>query len=121
MPDQTTLANRYLSVWNERNADRRRPMLAELFTAGVTYVDPLMRGTGHDQIDCLIAAVQQRFPEFRFELEGRVDGHADYMRFSWGLGPAGADAVIKGTDVAHLQDGRFATVIGFLDQVPPGA
>ena len=42
-------------------------------------------------------------------------------RFSWGLGPEGTDAPIKGTDFAVLKDGRIRSITGFLDQVPPGA
>src|ERR1700760_1158839 len=85
------------------------------------YVDPLMSGDGLDGVDALIAGVQQRFPDFKFALIGTPNGYGDQLRFSWGLGPEGADSPIKGTDFAVLKDGRIRSITGFLDQVPQGA
>ena len=40
------------------------------------------------------------------------------MRLSWGLGPDGADAPIKGTDFGRVERGRLKSVTGFFDQLP---
>jgi hypothetical protein len=53
-------------------------------------------------------------------LLGQPNGFGDHVRFSWGLGPDGADSPIKCTDIAEVQDGRIWSITGFLDQVPPG-
>ncbi len=121
MTDPKTIASRYISLWNERAADRRREILKQSWTDDAKYVDPLMSGDGHDGVDALIAGVQQRFPDFKFQLIGEPNGFGDHVRFSWGLGPDGADSPIKGTDFAVLRDGRIRSVTGFLDQVPQGA
>jgi hypothetical protein len=121
MTDSTTIANRYIDLWNERTPTRRREMLRESWTADASYVDPLMRGDGHAGVDALIAGVQERFPDFRFKLIGEPNGYGDNLRFSWGLGPDGVDSPIKGTDFAVLSDGRIRSITGFLDQVPAGA
>ena len=121
MTDPTAIAHRYIELWNERMPHRRRELLSESWTADASYVDPLMRGDGHDGVDALIAGVQQRFPDFKFKLIGEPNGHGEHVRFSWGLGPDGIDSPIKGTDFAVLSDGRIKTVTGFLDQVPAGA
>lgn len=118
MTDAASIADHYIALWNETNADRRRAMLADLWDEGGTYVDPLMQGSGHNQIDALISAVHQRFPGFRFTLIGKPDGHADHVRFSWQLGPEGSDGPIKGTDFVTVDNGRLKQVVGFLDQVP---
>lgn len=118
MLDPQTVADRYIAVWNETDAKRRRVLLAQSWTETATYADPLMRGRGADEIDALIAAVQTRFPGFRFAISGLADGHGDHVRFSWQLGPEGAEAVIKGTDFVLIDSDRIAQVIGFLDQVP---
>lgn len=112
------IAQQYIAAWNETDAPRRRALLAEAWADDATYVDPLMAGRGRSEIDALMAAVQQRFPGFRFALIGKPDGFGDKVRFSWGLGPEGADAPIKGTDFVHVEGGRLKTVTGFLDQVP---
>ncbi len=121
MIDPTTIANRYIDLWNERTPAKRREMLSQSWTADASYVDPLMRGDGHDGVDALIAGVQQRFPDFKFKLIGEPNGYGDNLRFCWGLGPDGIDSPIKGTDFAVLKDGRIRSITGFLDQVPAGA
>jgi hypothetical protein len=121
MTDVNTIARSYIELWNERMPGRRREMLKQNWASDARYVDPLMSGDGHDGVDALISGVQQRFPDFRFRLIGEPNGFGDHVRFSWGLGPDGADSPIKGTDFALLQDGRIRSITGFLDQVPQGA
>jgi SnoaL-like protein len=121
MTDINAIARRYIELWNERTPSRRREMLRADWTADAIYVDPIMSGDGHDDVDALIDGVQQRFPDFKFRLIGEANGYGDHLRFSWGLGPDGVDSPIKGTDFAVLKDGRIRSITGFLDQVPQGA
>lgn len=122
MTDAQSIAQRYIELWNERDAAKRLSILAAGWTAEARYTDPLASVQGAAEISTLIGGVQQRFPEFSFALIGKVDGFGDNVRFSWALGPKGAaDAPVKGTDFAHLKDGKIASVTGFLDQVPQAA
>lgn len=121
MTDASSIARNYIDLWNERTPSRRREILVTNWTSDARYVDPLMAGDGHDGVDALIAGVQQKFPDFKFSLIGEPSGYGDHVRFSWGLGPDGADSPIKGTDFALLKDGRIRSITGFLDQVPAGA
>jgi len=119
--DPSAAAAAYITLWNETDAARRAALLAQTWTDDVQYVDPLMQGRGHVELGGLVAAVQQRFPGFRFALRGQPDGHGDHVRLGWSLGPDGAEAPIEGSDVLTLRHGRIAAVIGFLDKVPAGA
>lgn len=121
MTDANTHAERYLAIWNETHAERRIALIAEAWTENAAYIDPLMRGEGHEGINALVEGVQARFPGFRFTLIGSADGYGDNLRFSWGLGPEGAEPIIKGSDFAVLEKGRLKAVHGFLDQVPAAA
>jgi len=121
MTDINNIARSYIELWNERTPSRRREMLATAWSADARYVDPMMSGEGYDAVDALIAGVQQRFPNLKFSLIGEPNGFGDHLRFSWRLGPDGADSPIKGTDFAVLKDGRIRSITGFLDQVPQGA
>jgi hypothetical protein len=57
-------------------------------------------------------------PGRNFSLVSGPDAHADHVRFSWTVAPAGGRAVAGGTDLAQLgDDGRIKSVIGFLDPV----
>ena len=118
MSDAMAIARTYLETWNETSAERRRSILSQHWTQDATYVDPLMQGEGRAQIDALVAAVQQRFPGFRFVLTGAPNGHGDHVRLSWSLGPAGAEPPIAGSDVVNLAEGRIRQVIGFIDRAP---
>jgi len=121
MRDAAKLAADYIAVWNETDQSRRMALLAATWTANATYVDPLMHGRGHIEIDGLIAGAQAKFPEFRFALLEPADGFGDHVRFSWGLGPQGREPVVKGTDFVIRDGDRIQSVIGFLDQVPAAA
>ena len=113
---------RYLAVWNETDAVRRHEFIAQTWTDGASYRDPLMQGDGRAGIDALVQGVHQQFPGYRFRQVGAVDGHHSYVRFAWELGPEDGPAPIAGSDVAILApDGRMQSVIGFLDRVPTGA
>ena len=117
-----TLVADYLAAWNATDPADRRAAVEAVFTPGARYVDPLADVTGTGAIDALIAGVQQQFPGMEFRPVGEVDAHHDVCRFRWGLGPAGAEPLVIGFDVATLSpDGKITTVTGFLDQVPAGA
>jgi hypothetical protein len=54
-----------------------------------------------------------------FTLAGPVDAHHRQARFTWGLGPEGAEPLVVGFDVAVTDEtGRLTAVLGFLDKVP---
>lgn len=111
-----SIAERYLAIWNERDAAARRTRIAQLFTADASYADPLMKGSGIDGIDRMVQAAQQQFPGHRFSLHGTPDGHNDVVRFSWTLALDAAAPVANGTDVAWIDtDGRLRQVTGFLN------
>ncbi len=120
MDNAKTIAERYIAIWNETDANRRRTLIRENWLEDATYVDPLMSGEGHADIEGLVSAVQARFPGFRFALIS-ADGYGDRLRFSWKLGPADNDDMIQGTDFAIIEDGRLKEVHGFLDKVPAAA
>jgi hypothetical protein len=110
---------RYLDCWNETDADSRRALIEQVWTADASYIDPMAEAHGRDAINATIAAVQGQFPGFVFTLAGPVDAHHSQARFTWGLGPEGAEPLVIGFDVAVTDgDGRISTVLGFLDKVP---
>src|SRR5690606_28751179 len=97
MTDFQTIAEAYISAWNETDATRRERLLEKTFTSDVRYRDPLLQGDGHAGVEALIGGVHQQFPGFRFALKSGPDGFGDHSRFSWTLGPAGSESVIEGT------------------------
>ena len=116
MPDPRSIAERYLDVWNEADGDRRRAALRAEWSDAASYVDPMMRGEGHDGIAAMIEAARGQFPGCVFALDGAPDGHGRHVRFSWRLSNADHILIARGTDFVRLdaQD-RIAEVTGFLD------
>ena len=115
--DFNNLISRYIEAWNETDGERRRELVAAVWTADGTYIDPLMSGAGHDSIATMIGLAQQQFPEHRFELSFGPDAHNDAVRFAWRLyGPDGDAPVAAGVDFGLVaDDGRLQSVTGFLE------
>jgi hypothetical protein len=121
MSDTNELVQRYLAAWNETDTAARKAVLAEVFAEDAVYIDPLVSVQGRDGLDATIAAVHGQFGGLVFSLGGAVDAHHDIARFTWHLGPEGAEPVVIGFDVAVIGvDGRISQVLGFLDKVPAG-
>ncbi len=122
MTDTSSLADRYIAMWNETDPVRRRTLVAALWTETARYVDPMMSGDGHGGIDAMVQAVQDRFPGHRFHRTTDVDGHNDRIRFGWALKADGAAPLAAGIDFGVIAgDGRLLSITGFLDQLPAAA
>jgi SnoaL-like domain len=116
MTDAAKIAERYIDLWNETDGHNRKTLIASGWTEDALYVDPMMKGQGHAEIDALIGAVHDRFPGHRFQLDGTPEGHGDRLRFSWTLGAPNAAPIAHGTDFGIVAaDGRLKSVSGFLD------
>lgn len=118
MYDSGEIAANYVATWNETGADRRAGLIARHWVGSPRYVDPLTSAVGVEELSAMIGQVHARFPGWRFGLIGTPDGHGNYVRFRWGLGPQDADAVVEGSDVVEVIDGKIERVVGFLDKLP---
>jgi SnoaL-like domain len=116
--DVTELVDRYIAMWNETDAARRRALIARIWTESASYVDPMMEGDGRSGIDAMVDGVQQRFPGYRFRRTSEVEAHHDRLRFCWELAPESGPALVKGTDMGVVADGKLAAITGFFDQAP---
>jgi hypothetical protein len=126
MTDFDHLIDRYIAIWNEPDAARRRDLIAQTWTEDASYLDPLLSGEGPDGIDAMVRGVQERFPDHRFRRASAIDAHHDRVRFNWDLAPAGGGAPLAaGVDFGVVAaDGRLRAITGFLDHAPtpqPGA
>jgi hypothetical protein len=118
MSDLTALTDRYFEMWNETNRDRRRKLIAEIWTDAPSYVDPVGQGEGRDGIDEMVAGVQERFPDHRLNRTSPIDAHNGRLRFNWELAPEGGEALVKGVDFGIVVGDRLHMITGFFDQVP---
>ena len=118
MSTLTDLIARYIAMWNETDGERRRQIIAGVWTRNASYIDPVLQGDGQAEIDAMVKSVQERFPGHKFRRTGAIDMHHDRARFGWELGPEGGEPVVVGTDFAVIAGGeRLAAVTGFFDRV----
>ncbi|WP_175835093.1 nuclear transport factor 2 family protein [Burkholderia anthina] len=116
------LIDRYFDAWNESDVARRRALIDATYASDAAYRDPLMAGDGHAGIDTMIAAVQARFPAYRFHRTTDVDGFGQHLRFSWALVSPDGAAIVKGSDFGTVDaSGRLKSVTGFIDEMPAAA
>jgi hypothetical protein len=119
MSDLTNLIDRYIAMWNETDAARRRELIARTWTEAASDVDPMLQGEGQAGIDAMVQGVQERFPGHWFRRTSEIDAHHDRVRFSWALAAEGGATLVSGTDFGVVAaDGRLQTITGFLDQAP---
>src|SRR5262245_21913715 len=121
MRNFTELIDRYIAIWNETDAGRRRDLIASTWTENSIYIDPLARGEGRGGIDAMIQGVQTQFPGLRFRRTSEVDAHNDRLRFAWELGPEGGPALAGGVDFGVIAGDRLQAITGFLDFAPKPA
>jgi len=121
MSNFTELIDRYIAIWNETDAGRRRDLIARTWTENSIYIDPLARGEGRGGIDAMIQGVQTQFPGLRFRRTSDVDAHNDRVRFAWELGPEGGPALAGGVDFGVIAGDRLQAITGFLDFAPKQA
>ena len=124
MSNVTKVVESYIAAWNERDAVRRRELLAKTWIESGTYVDPHRSGTGYEELSAMMKSVHDAFtPAYRFRLKSQVEEYGDRVRFQWEAGGTNdAPLHFVGTDFAILaSDGRFQSVSGFVDESPQTA
>jgi hypothetical protein len=103
-------------VFNERNSDRRRAALSELYTEDAVLYDPETVAVGQQAISEAVDSLLVRLPaDFVLSATGHAVGHNGVGRLFWRAGPPGGPAAITGTDVAHIEDGRIKRLYVFVD------
>lgn len=121
MTDVDLMVDRYIAIWNERDANLRLELISDTWSEDASYLDPLMGGEGHGGINAMVAGIQTQFPGYRFRRTSDVDAHHDRVRFGWELGPEGGPAFAGGVDFGVMVDGHLRSITGFLDFAPTAA
>src|SRR6266446_2749761 len=105
-------------VFNERDPDRRRIALSELYSKDAILYDPETVATGWDAISQAVKDLLLRLPpDFVFTAAGHAVGHNGAARLFWRAGPPHGPVAVTGTDVAHIEDGRIKLLYVFVDPV----
>jgi hypothetical protein len=105
-------------VFNERDSDRRRVALRELYAEDAMLYDPESVATGQVAICEGVDKLHHRLPpDFVFTAAGKAVGHNGVARLFWRAGRPAGPVAVTGTDVAHIEDGRIKLLYVFVDPV----
>ena len=105
-----------LGVFGERDADKRRSMIAKIWDSKGIFIDPHGRYVGHTAINDAAEQLQNRLPGFAFSELADGDAYSGVGRIHWGFGPPDEPRKVTGIDVLVASDnGRIAALYTFLD------
>ncbi|MCX0243501.1 hypothetical protein [Streptomyces drozdowiczii] len=135
--DVHELTDRYVAVWNEPDAERRRAAVRELWSADAVHVlrPPqeireaaeglgfdrlLLEACGHEALDVRVTRAHEEFVApgtFVFRSRGNADRLHDVVKFTWEMAPRdGGEAAGVGLEVLVLgPDGRIVSDYQFIE------
>jgi len=118
--DIATFVDRYVNIWNEPDAERRRLTIRELWQEEARHLARTLEAVGHAGIETRVATAYQKWVAEKgnvFRLRDGVDGHHGTIKLRWEMLPAGGGEVISvGFDFLVLgEDGRIRTGYQFIE------
>lgn len=117
---QQLMERNVLEVFGERDSERRKSVIDELYTEDCTFSDFESddQSVGRDALNAKVAGLLEGAPGFVFRLAGPALVIQDVGRAQWHFGPDGAAPVVAGMDVAVFKNGRIASLVTFPDTPP---
>jgi len=112
---ENLLTRNLLEVFGERDAEKRRSAIAELWADDGVFADPHGRYVGHTELNDAVSQLHARFPGFVFRPTRAPQSFYDVGRLAWGHGPAGEPPKVTGLDVITVRDGRIVALYAFID------
>jgi hypothetical protein len=105
-----------LEVFGERDPQRRRAAIDRVYAADVKFADPDEVVIGRDALDAKAQKILDEAPDFVFSHAGPLHVVQDLGYQAWNFGPEGAPPVVRGVDIALVQDGVIVNVYTLLLQ-----
>jgi hypothetical protein len=105
-------------VFGERDGNRRRAAIAQIYTEDCIFEDHFGQNVGHAAIDASAESLQRKMPTHVFSEAGPVQSLHLSARLPWRLGPPEEPARITGVDFVIVRGERIAALYVFLDEPP---
>ena len=107
-----------LEVFGERDSDRRKSVINELYTEDCTFSDFETddQSIGRNALNAKVEHLLRAAPGFVFRLADPAQVIHDLGRARWHFGPNGAAPVVTGMDVAVFKQGRICSLYAFVDK-----
>jgi SnoaL-like domain len=118
--DHASLVERYVALWNEADAEKRKKAIAELWDESGGHVAPTIVVRGYEELEARVERAHQRWvveEQCRFRSRGDVGGHHNVIRFTWEMTNREGSVESVGTDVFVLDDaGKIRCVYQFVER-----
>ena len=128
MDSHTELADRYVAIWNETDAARRREQIARLWTPEGEHYVRTLRAKGYTEMERRVTNSHEknvRDGGFRFRLAGPYVGPVqvlqDSLMFHWEMFRPEREDVVEALGLQFLKlaaDGRIAADYQFILPTP---
>jgi SnoaL-like domain len=112
---ENLLTRNLLEVFGERDAVKRRSVIAALWAEDGVFADPFGRYVGHAALNDAVTQLHTKFPGFVFTPIGAPQSFYDVGRLAWGHGPVGEPPKVTGLDVVTVRGGRIVALSAFID------
>jgi hypothetical protein len=122
MNSLNTLAERYVAVWNERDAENRRAAIAALWTQDGEHYTKGREVRGYAALEQRVIGSHEKWVKeegFTFRSANNADGHNGTMKFNWEM--VRPDGVIATTGFDFLvltEDGRIRVDYQYIEPAP---
>lgn len=103
-----------LEVFDERDPARRRAAIERTYASDVTFSDPAEVVVGHEALDAKAQGILDGAPGFAFSPAGPVRVNQDLGQLAWNFGPPGQPPVVRGMDIALVEDGLISRIYTLL-------
>lgn len=115
MSDSTLekLVEDYCAAWNAPDPASSHRLLDRVWAANGSYTDPTVHLVGQGELVAHIFRVHVRRPGSRIVATTNIDAHHDVLRFGWKRINQDRSVVVEGIDVAVIEDGKIARMVGF--------
>jgi hypothetical protein len=108
-----TFVERYMAMWNEPDADRRRVFVEELWTPTAVNATATLEAVGHDEIVARVTRAYDAYVgtgEHRFEEHRPYVAHHDAVRVWWQMVRTDGTVAAVGQEFLVLDaDGRIVS------------
>jgi hypothetical protein len=106
-------------VFGERDGERRRAAIVELYTDDCIFSDHFGHNIGRAALDAAVASLQAKLPTYVIADLGPGQSLTDSGRLLWRFGPPEEPARLTGVDFILVRGNRIAALYVFLDGPTP--
>lgn len=112
----------YVTLWNERDEQKRRAMIEKLWAPEGKYVNEPNECVGYDAIAAQITFAHDYYHDkgFQFRSQHNAVGHHDTMKFNWVMvsGESGELESIGFDFVVRDEQGRILADYQYIEKPP---